>query len=86
LWSVFKSHRSCESGIKHAAHRLVQHTLQVVEVTWINDSTLAIFFYMLVWAHSGLPQLNINYVVSLQKWVTSTFILSFLLIRPHLPK
>jgi len=30
---------------KHAAHRLVQHRLQVVEMTWTDDSTLAIFFY-----------------------------------------
>ena len=39
-----------ESGLaiihKHAAHRLVQHTLQVVEVAWTDDSTLVIFFYM----------------------------------------
>jgi len=27
-------------------HRLVEHTLQVIEMTWIDDSTLAIFFYM----------------------------------------
>jgi len=43
-----------ESGLatiihKHAAHRLVQHTLQVVEVAWTDDSTLAIFFYMRYW-------------------------------------
>ena len=31
---------------KHAVHRLVQHMLQVVEVTLTDDSTLAIFFYM----------------------------------------
>ena len=31
---------------KHAAHRLVQHMLQVVEVTLTDDGTLAIFFYM----------------------------------------
>jgi len=31
---------------KHAAHRLVQHRLQVVEMAWTDDSTLAIFFYM----------------------------------------
>jgi len=37
-------HRNCESGIKHDAHRLVQHTLQVIEMTWKNDSTLALFF------------------------------------------
>jgi len=38
----------CESGLaiiyKHAAHRLVQHRLQVVEMAWTDDSTLAIFF------------------------------------------
>ena len=43
-------HRNCESGLaiihKHVAHRLVQHKLQVVEITWTDDSTLAIFFYM----------------------------------------
>ena len=45
---------ACESGLviiglyKHAAHRLVQHRLQVVEMAWTDDSTLAIFFYMLV--------------------------------------
>ena len=27
-------------------HRLVQHTLQVVEMAWTDDSTLAMFFYM----------------------------------------
>ena len=31
---------------KHAAHRLVQHMLQIVEVALTDDSTLAIFFYM----------------------------------------
>jgi len=40
-------HRNCESGLliiyKHAAHRLVQHRLQVVEMAWTDDSTLAIF-------------------------------------------
>jgi len=39
-----------ESGLamiyKLAAHRLVQHMLQVVEVALTDDSTLAIFFYM----------------------------------------
>ena len=30
--------------IKHAAHRLVQHMLQVVEMAWAGDSTLTIFF------------------------------------------
>ena len=43
-------HRNCESGLaiiyKHAAPRLVQHRLQVVEIAWTDDSTLAIFFYM----------------------------------------
>ena len=34
---------------KHAAHRLVQHRLQVVEMAWTDDSTLAIFFYMRYW-------------------------------------
>jgi len=28
------------------AHRLFQHTLQVVEMAWTDDSTLAIFFYI----------------------------------------
>jgi len=32
---------------KHAAHRLVQHMLQVVEMAWTDDSTVAIFFDML---------------------------------------
>jgi len=27
-------------------HRLVQHMLQVMEMAWTDDSTLAIFFYM----------------------------------------
>jgi len=39
-----------ESGlvinIKHAAHRLVQHTLQVMEIAWIDDNTLANFFFI----------------------------------------
>ena len=43
-------HRNCESGLviiyKHATHRLVQHRLQVMEMAWTDDSTLAIFFYM----------------------------------------
>ena len=43
-------HRNCESGLaiiyKHAAHKLVQHRLHVVEMAWTDDSTLAIFFYM----------------------------------------
>jgi len=29
---------------KHAAHRLDQHMLQVVEVAWTDDSTLVIFY------------------------------------------
>ena len=43
-------HRNCESGLvivyKHAAHRQVQHRLQVVEMAWTDDNTLAIFFYI----------------------------------------
>jgi len=43
-------HSNCEAGLviiyKHAAHRLVQHRLQVVEMAWTDDSTLAIFFYI----------------------------------------
>ena len=31
---------------KHAAHRLVKHMLQVVEVALTDDSTLTIFFYI----------------------------------------
>ena len=42
--------RNCDSGLamiyKHAAHRLVQHMLQVTEVALKDDCTLAIFFYM----------------------------------------
>jgi len=38
-------HRNCESGLviihKHAAHRLVQDRLQVMEMAWTDDSTLA---------------------------------------------
>ena len=45
-----RTNRNCESGLaiiyEHAAHRLVQHTLQVVEAAWTDASTLAIFFYM----------------------------------------
>ena len=37
---VCNVHRNCESGLamiyKHAAHRLVQHMLQVVEVALID--------------------------------------------------
>ena len=33
-------------NIQHAAHRLVQHRLQVTEMAWRDDSTLAIFFYI----------------------------------------
>ena len=47
---IHSLHRNCESGLaiiyKHAAHRLDQHMLQVVEVALTDDSTLAIFFYM----------------------------------------
>jgi len=42
-------HRNCESGLaiiyRHAAHGMVQHRLQVVEMAWTDNSTLAIFFY-----------------------------------------
>ena len=40
--------QATENHIKytHAAHRLVQHRLQVVEMAWTDDSTLTIFFYM----------------------------------------
>ena len=41
-------HRNCESSLviiyKHAAHKLVQHRLHVVEMAWTDDSTLAIFY------------------------------------------
>ena len=44
-------HRNCESGLatiyKHAAHRLVQHTLHVIEMAWKDDSTLAISIALL---------------------------------------
>jgi len=44
------AHRNCESGLvtiyKHAAHRLVQHRMLVVEMASTDDSTLAIFIYM----------------------------------------
>ena len=47
---IHSVHRNCESGLamiyKHAAHRLVQHMLQVMEVALTDDSTLAIFFCM----------------------------------------
>jgi len=47
---IYSVLRNCESGLamiyKHAAHRRVQHMLQVVEVALTDDSTLAIFFYM----------------------------------------
>jgi len=43
------AHRNCESGLaiiyKHAAHRLVQHRLQIVEIAWTDDSIQAIFFF-----------------------------------------
>ena len=35
--------------LKHAARRLVQHMLQVVEMAWTDDSILAIFFYKRYW-------------------------------------
>ena len=50
LWSkshkiYTRVHRNCESGLviiyKHAAHRLVQYRLQVVQMTWTDDSTPA---------------------------------------------
>ena len=45
-------HRNYESGLviiyKHAAHRMVQHRLQVVEMAWTDNNTLAIF-YMRYW-------------------------------------
>jgi len=31
---------------RHAVHRMVQDKLQVVEMAWTDDSTLAISFYM----------------------------------------
>jgi len=44
-------HRNCESGLAtiytHAAHRQVQHTLQVIEMAWKDDSTLAISIALL---------------------------------------
>jgi len=45
---IHSIHRSCDLAMiyKHAAHRLVQHMLQVVKVALTDDSTLAIFFYM----------------------------------------
>ena len=59
-------HRNCESGLviiykqaahstiyKHAAHRLVHHRLQVVEMAWTDDSTL-------VWS----PVINTVLVIS----------------------
>jgi len=43
-------HRNCESGLdiiyRHAAHRLVQHRIQVFEMAWTDDSIVVIFFYM----------------------------------------
>jgi len=46
-------HRNCESDLvtiyKHAAHRLVQHRMQVMEMAWTDDSTLATFFYIRYW-------------------------------------
>ena len=44
-------HRNCESGLviiyKHAAHRLVQHRLQVVEMAWTDDSTSHLLLHAL---------------------------------------
>ena len=46
--NIYSVLRNCESGLamiyKHAAHRRVQHMLQVVEVALKDDSTLAIFY------------------------------------------
>ena len=49
MWSQKRNthvHRNCESGLtiiyKHATHRLVQPMLQVMEMAWTDDSTLAI--------------------------------------------
>ena len=43
--------RNWESGLviiyKHAAHRLVQQMLQVMEMAWAGDSTLAISIALL---------------------------------------
>ena len=48
---ILSVHRNFESGLaiiyKHAAHRLVQHTLQVMEMAWTDDSILAIFITLL---------------------------------------
>ena len=50
-WATEIIHR--ESGLpiiyKHAAHKLVQHRLQVIEMAWTDDSTLAIFYYLRYW-------------------------------------
>jgi len=47
---IHSVHRNRESGLamiyKHAAHRLFQRMLQVVEMAFTADSNLAIFFYM----------------------------------------
>jgi len=44
---IHSVHRNCESGLamiyKHAAHRLVQHMLQVVEVALTDDSSYLLF-------------------------------------------
>jgi len=46
--NIHSVYRNCDLAMiyKHAAHRLVQHMLQIVEVALTDDSTLAIFFYM----------------------------------------
>ena len=48
--------------VKHAAHRLVQHMLQVtnVEMAWTDESTLAIFFDMRYWKRSESSDRNVN--------------------------
>ena len=43
---------------KLAAHRLVQHMLQVMEVLLTDDSTLAIFFY--IHAHCDISHNGIH--------------------------
>ena len=45
---IHSVYRNCDLAMiyKHAAHRLVQHMLQIVEVALTDDGTLAILFYM----------------------------------------
>ena len=64
-------YRGAESGlatniyyIKHAAHRLVQHTLQVVEIAWTDDSTLAAFFFMCY----GWPPSHCSHIYVRRDW------------------